>query len=168
MKKLLLLLLCVPLIGFGQEKISIEELNFLVDDVNGLSYAYFHGELFSCVNCEFWNKKNEKIETSTFLNGKREGFCVKYRSYGYNKCFYKNGWRHGKYIEFNEKLGRIVLEREYVEDIIINKKGIHENGSVCYFIVFKGRDAKNGNENEVISSECWDESGKEIECSLIF
>ena len=148
------------MIGFGQEKISLEELNFLVDE-NGRSSAYFQGELFSCVNCELWNK-NEKIETSTFLNGKREGFCVKYRLYGYNKCFYKNGMRHGKYIEFNEKLGRIVLEREYEDDIMINQKARYKNGSLAYFIVFSKE------EDEVVSSECWDESGKEIDCSLIF
>jgi len=167
MKKLLLLLLYVPLIIYSQEKINVEELNFL-DDGTGLSYAYFQGELFSCINCELWSK-NEKIETSTFLKGKREGFCVKYRLYGYNKCFYKNGKRHGKYIEFDEKSGQIFLEREYENDIIINEKGRYENGSVCYFIVFKGKDAKNGwDEDEPVSLVCWDERGKEIDCSLIF
>ena len=159
MKKLLLLLLCVPLIGFGQEKINMEELNFLE---NG---AYFQGELFSCINCELWS--NGKIkEECTFIDGKRNGLSAQYYEQGgYKKGFYKNGVRHGIFTYYNED-HLLYMERMYNGDTGEEEyeKTFYPNGQLMFHAFSNPIDGDPDNYQIV---ECWEEDGNKIDCKLL-
>ena len=171
MKKLLLLLLCVPLIGLGQEKITMEELNSLEEGV------YFQGELFSCINCELWS--NGKIkEECTFIDGKRNGLSVQYYKQfpfshtqggnpkgGYKKGSYKNGVRHGLFAWYDED-HLLYMERMYNGDTGEEEyeKTFHPNGQLMFHAFCNPIDGDPDNYQII---ECWEENGNKIDCQLL-
>ena len=161
MKKLILILLCVPLIGFEPKKINIEEEDFIATG-NGI---YFQGELLNCINCELWN--NDKIqEECTFIDGRRNGLSVWYYDEGgYRKGFYKNGVEYGIFSYYN-KDHILLRERMFNPDTGQEEyeKYFYPNGQLAMHAFNNPIDEDPDNYQNI---ECWKEDGKKIDCKLL-
>ena len=145
MKKLLLLLLCVPLIGFGQEKILINQLTNKLQAEAELPMVYleslplikYKGELFTGI--AYNNPINkyydgEKFEAN-FIDGELNGL---YREWCINGKLmtegnYKNGKQEGLWIYYSfwDNCGFLEYEINYKDGLFHGlKKEFWENGQL--------------------------------------
>jgi antitoxin component YwqK of YwqJK toxin-antitoxin module len=183
MKKLLLILLCLPLIGCGDKRVLIDELTNKGSNDNPI--MYYKSKLFSGIGFNVY--KNQRIEREeNYKNGKREGSWKRWYISGQleSEKNYKDG-KKIKQIEWYEN-GQVEAEYtlidgnrdrwnhtfyydngqiEYIEDLIkkdreVTREGVvrswYYNGQLEYEHSYK-----NG---EIIFEKCWDEDGNEIEC----
>ena len=127
MKKLLLLLLCVPLIGLGQNRYHIDEvitpndtLTYLKKDmslVNGIVYVAQSGKLYA------------EIE---FKDGKRDGIFKGYSIVHPGKLLteanWKDGREHGTWKDYYEN-GQLQAEKNYTLGKLISQRCWDEEGN---------------------------------------
>ena len=157
MKKLLLLLLCVPLIGFGQNKYHNDEVtsfNFHSD-----SLRYLKKDMSLLNGIVYDNYDNFQLASEyTYEEGKRNGISKEWFDNG--QLWYEGNYKHGK----QEGLIRNWYyngQLTYEENMKDGKhdglsKGWYRNGQLWY--------ERNYKDGKLISKKCWDESGNEIDC----
>ena len=155
MKKLLLILLFLPLIGFSQEKISFENLT----DSSGI--MYYKGQLFTGKSF-YQNHTNQLIAEFNYnlgvLNGKMQ-------------VWYENGQLEG---EWNYKKGNINGEvKEWYEsgklrrsgEVIMIKQRVIMGGGKTWYENGQLQKEEKWEDGELIYEKCFNKKGKEIDCS---
>jgi uncharacterized protein len=132
MKKLLLILLCVPLIGLGQSEEEIDELIKQIDD------------LYITIDFGKYNEKGKRsglwVEYTTdsivqnigyYLDGQKEGLWKENLAYGYgSQVNYKKGKQHGSEKGFYPN-GQLQREFNYKNGVLVGEqKNWHKNGKI--------------------------------------
>ena len=178
MKKLLLILLCLPMLGFGQEGLvkgyyeSGEvwtKYKYKNNLRNGICKEYYQsGEIEYEANYKdgqlngVWKRyfKNGAInKEGNYIKDKREGLEKTYDRYGNLRIEenYKNDQKNG-------------LQKEYVDGIlkdeVMYKNGVDIGIYNRYFYnekvkLYEMKSYKNG---ELMYKKCWDGNGNKINC----
>jgi hypothetical protein len=158
MKKLLLLLLCVPLIGFGQERYHVSETFYGVQErqlllkgwdtpVNGIVYS----ECSDTIEGKIYMEKFEVHYKDGIWHGKRKIWTC-YEEDRETIAKHPRLWKDFFYID--EKQDGIQKEWEFNGDLYISD---YNDGNRMFR-------KKINKEGKVLYEECWDEEGNEIDC----
>ena len=155
MKKLLLLLLCVPLIGVGQERYHIDNVKFSEDSTT----VYFKNTMKPITGVIFNTYENGKLKKENkVINGKRNGISKGYYENGKLKIVsvFVDGELNGLTKAY-QKNGKLGMKGNFQDG---KPQGLwriyHENGRIKSKSIFK--------DGKVDEGECWDKEGNEIDC----
>ena len=126
MKKLLLILLCLPMIGFGQERVSEDELT------ESENRYYYQGKLFNGIS-ELYDEHGGLWKEWNYKDGQRNGLYKRWSESGRLKHEgnYKNGQLNGVFKVWHRSSvgGQLRYEFNYKDGEIISKKCWDEEGN---------------------------------------
>jgi len=172
MKKLLLILLCVPMMfSCGEEKVETkektkEEKRLLIDELYerevGQQYIYFYqGKPFTGVAIDIYDSGEVKWEgnyKNGILHGEWKEWCYQnstnVSTLGYFKRMSADEWYHMKDPEMKTEIYYGFAPEKF-------KHGIWKTWNCYNNILLLEEEYENG---EIISRKCWDNEGKKIKC----
>ena len=135
MKKILLILLFLPIIGFGQDRLLNEEL--INKGTNEKPIMFYEGRLFSGIGYDIWSNGELKYEWN-YRDGLKDGlFRLWYENGKLGKQInYKDGKRNGLSKRYY-KNGRLEIETNYRDDGTSTQKNYYEDGTLKSIINWK-------------------------------
>jgi antitoxin component YwqK of YwqJK toxin-antitoxin module len=142
----------------AQQKVITVTETYNDGDVSKISYHKITGNKIELVKEINWYKNGQKREEGTFKDGEKDGVWTEWYKNGqkWYEATYKDGEVDGKWTGWWDN-GQKKYERTYKDG---KNDGLgtwwHENGQKSSERTFK--------DGEVISQECWDKDGNEMDC----